>query len=83
MSHHLIEVAGPAVRMTTGNSMPMHMGHDYDDRPGHMDHMGATTRITFAKSGTYTFKTVAGEDYMSGVHTIGPDNHLRLTVTVA
>jgi len=82
MPHHLIKVSGHSVRMSSGESMPMHMGHDYDEAPGHMDHMGATTKVVFASAGTYRFKTVAGEDYMAGVHTVGPDNQLRLTVTV-
>jgi hypothetical protein len=81
MPHRLVQLGGPRVRMHNGDSMPMHMGRG-DDGPGRMDHMGATTKITFSKAGTYRFKTVAGEDYMSGFRTIGPDNLLRLTVTV-
>jgi hypothetical protein len=40
--------------------------------------------VTFAKPGTYTFGTKAGEDY-KGVnsHTVGPDNVLSLVVHVA
>jgi hypothetical protein len=38
--------------------------------------------VTFTKPGVYTFTTKAGEDYMSGVKTIGEDNVLKLTVTV-
>jgi hypothetical protein len=45
--------------------------------------MGASVKVTFSKAGTYLFKTKAGEDYMPGVKTIGEDNILRLTVTVA
>ncbi len=82
MPHHLLRVSGPGVRMHNGSSMPMHMGSYDDDHPGHMDHMGATTTIGFPKAGVYRFKTVAGEDYMSGIHTIGSDNQLRLTVIV-
>lgn len=33
--------------------------------------MGATTTAFFARAGTYVFITGAGEDYMSGFHTIG------------
>jgi hypothetical protein len=35
--------------------------------------MGSRTKVTFAKAGTYTFTTKAGEDFMSGVKTIGED----------
>jgi hypothetical protein len=38
--------------------------------------------VTFARAGVYTFKTVAGEDYMKGVKTTGADNVLKLVVTV-
>jgi hypothetical protein len=44
--------------------------------------MSATLRVTFPKAGVYTFTTKVGEDYMSGVKTIGEDNVLRLTVVV-
>jgi plastocyanin len=43
---------------------------------------GATVKISFARAGVYTFGTVAGEDYMKGVKTIGEDNVLKLVVTV-
>jgi plastocyanin len=43
---------------------------------------GATLKVTFAKAGVYTFGTVAGEDYMKGIKTIGEDNVLKLVVTV-
>ena len=41
-----------------------------------------TLAVTFTKPGVYKFTTKAGEDFMSGVKTIGEDNVLRLTVTV-
>lgn len=48
-----------------------------------MSHIGAKAQVTFPHTGTYTFTTRAGEDYMKGVKTIGADNALKLTVTVA
>jgi hypothetical protein len=45
--------------------------------------MSAQAKVFFAKKGTYRFKTKAGEDYMSGMKTVGPDNVLRLTVVVS
>jgi hypothetical protein len=68
MLHTLVQLSGPAVRMRNGN--------------GVMNHMGATTTVVFARAGTYVFKTKAGEDYVSGVKTVGEDNVLRLTVKV-
>jgi len=50
---------------------------------GMMGHMGATASVSFAASGTYRFTTRAGEDYMRGMKTLGPDNVLRLTVVVS
>ena len=50
---------------------------------GMMPHTGAALQVTFAKKGTYTFKTVAGEDYMKGIKTTGKDNVLELVVTVS
>jgi len=47
-----------------------------------MSRMGAVATVTFGKSGTYRFTTKAGEDYMAGVKTIGPDNILTLVVHV-
>jgi hypothetical protein len=47
-----------------------------------MKHMGATAYVGFPTKGTYVFTTKAGEDYMSGVKTIGEDNVLKLVVTV-
>jgi hypothetical protein len=68
MPHTLVQKSGAAVRFR-GNPA--------------MRHMGASTRITFLKAGIYRFGTKAGEDYMSGVKTIGEDNVLRLTVIVS
>ena len=49
-----------------------------------MNHPGSQATMVFPTAGTYTFKTVAGEDYPSaaGLTTVGEDNVLRLTVTV-
>ncbi len=66
MPHTLVQLAGTHVALGTPR----------------MAHMGASTRITLTKPGTYRFGTKAGEDYTSGVKTIGEDNVLRLTVTV-
>ena len=53
------------------------MGH-----MGMMDRTSAVMNVTCTKAGTYHFRTHAGEDYMSGVKTVGPDNVLKLTVVV-
>ena len=82
MPHTLIRVSGPSVRMRNGSTMGMGMGIHRKAAPGVMNHMGATTTAFFTHAGTYVFKTRAGEDYMSGMRTIGEDNILRLTVTV-
>ena len=42
----------------------------------------ASVKVVFAKAGVYTFGTVAGEDYVKGIKTIGEDNVLKLVVTV-
>jgi plastocyanin len=70
MPHRLIQTGGPKVKPYTVSA-------------GMMGHMGATVRVSFPASGTYHFTTHAGEDYMRGVKTAGPDNVLRLTVTVS
>ena len=67
MPHKLIQLAGPKARLIA---------------PA-MNHMSAQAKIIFAKKGTYKFRTKAGEDYMEGIKTVGPDNVLRLTVTVS
>jgi hypothetical protein len=72
MSHTLVELSGPAARMT-GGMMP---------KMGMMGKKVSTMKVSFPKAGTYHFRTHAGEDYMAGVKTTGPDNVLRLTVVV-
>jgi len=67
MPHKLIQLAGPKAKLVT---------------PA-MKHMSAQAKVVFAKKGTYRFTTKAGEDYMKGMKTTGPDNVLRLTVTVS
>jgi plastocyanin len=47
-----------------------------------MGHMSATVKVVFRTAGVYVFRTKAGEDYMSGVKTIGEDNVLTLKITV-
>ena len=67
MPHKLLQLAGPKAKLIA---------------PA-MRHMSAQAKITFAKKGTYKFTTKPGEDYMKGIKTIGPDNVLKLTVTVS
>ncbi len=67
MPHKLIQLVGPAVKLSGAA----------------MNHMGATARVTFLKKGTYRFGTKPGEDYMKGIKTVGPDNVMRLIVTVS
>jgi plastocyanin len=69
MPHKLIQKSGPAAVRGKRN----------------MNHMSASVKVVFSHPGTYRFVTKAGEDYpsMSGMKTIGEDNHLRLTVTVS
>jgi plastocyanin len=68
MPHKLVLTSGPALTYT---------------RPALLGRMGASTRITFAKVGVYHLTTKPGEDYMTGVKTVGADNVLRLTVHIA
>jgi len=68
MPHKLVQTGGPAVRFLGSPAMR---------------HMSASVKALFAKVGVYRFTTKAGEDYMSGVKTIGEDNVLRLTVVVS
>ena len=82
MPHKLIETSGPAVtftRLTAG----MGMGLKGTFPPAMLARMGSSSKVTFTKAGVYKFTTKAGEDYMTGVKTIGEDNVLRLTVTVS
>lgn len=86
MSHSLVKVVGPAVRfvnLKTGTASGG-MGTAGKAAPGAMMHMGASTKVFFAKPGVYRFVTKPGEDYpgMSDMKTVGEDNVLRLTVTV-
>jgi hypothetical protein len=66
MPHRLIQVSGPKVPLQTPN----------------MHTMGARAQFVLVGKGIYKFKTRAGEDYpsMGEMHTVGPDNVLRLTI---
>ena len=66
MPHTFVQLAGPATVLK-------HVV---------MGRMGAIASATFRSTGTYRFTTKAGEDYMSGVKTIGADNVLTLVVHV-
>ena len=68
MPHTLVQLSGPRVSL----GQPK------------LGHMGASTRFTLLRPGTYRFGTKAGEDYpgMGEPETIGKDNVLRLTVVV-
>ena len=68
MPHKLVKLAGPAVKVV--------------GKPN-MNHMSATLRVKFSKAGVYKFTTKPGDDYMSGMKTVGEDNILRLTVKVS
>lgn len=67
MPHRLVELSG--------RKLTLHGAE--------MAKMGAQTSFTLTKPGTYKFTTKAGEDYTSGVKTIGEDNVLTLTVVVS
>ena len=68
MPHTLIQLAGPKVAF----------GHAL------LNHMGASTKFTLSKPGTYRFGTKAGEDYKGmAMKTIGEDNVLRLIIVVS
>jgi hypothetical protein len=83
MPHKLVVTSGPAVtytRLAAGvHGMPVKGIFP----PAMLGRMGSATRITFAKAGVYHLTTKAGEDYMAGIKTTGPDNVLRLTVHIA
>jgi plastocyanin len=83
MAHTLVKTSGPAVAIVSLKTGTMGMGMHMSSMPGAMTHMGASTKVTFSKAGVYRFTTRAGEDYMSGMKTIGPDNILRLRVAVS
>jgi hypothetical protein len=67
MPHRLVLTSGPALRITNAT----------------LKHMGASVKLTLTKTGIYHFTTKPGEDYMSGVKTIGEDRILKLTVIVS
>jgi len=66
MSLLVVDTGGPTLRIANAT----------------LNHAGAPLKVTFTKPGVYHFTTKAGEDYTSGVKTIGEDNVLRLTVVV-
>lgn len=66
MPHTLVQVSGPKAAVAG-----LKMGH-----------MHASAHVGFRSKGTYLFKTRAGEDYMTGIKTVGADNVLKLVVTV-
>jgi hypothetical protein len=66
MPHRLISVTGPQPQFANPN----------------MTHMGARSTVTFPAAGTYVLQTKAGEDYTTGIKTIGPDNTIRIKVVV-
>jgi hypothetical protein len=82
MPHVLVQTSGPARARIV--RLPGMMGGMATTLRGAglMAHMGASVRATLPKRGVYTFTTKAGEDYMAGVRTLGPDNVLRLKVLV-
>jgi plastocyanin len=82
MPHKLVETSGPAVTFTR-LKIGMGMGLKGTFGPAMLAHMGSSSKITFSKPGVYKFTTKAGEDFMSGIKTIGEDNVLRLTVIVS
>jgi plastocyanin len=67
MPHQIVRVAGPQAQFVGAA----------------MKHMGARSTVTFPTPGTYSLTTKAGEDYMKGVQTLGPDNTLRIKVVVS
>ncbi len=85
MPHQLVRLSGPrAAYQLTSAGAPM-QGAGMLKAPyasGMMPHSASTLRVTFPAKGVYVFRTKAGEDYMKGINTTGPDNVLRLTVTV-
>ena len=67
MPHQLMMVSGPTAQLAGAA----------------MNHMGASSSVTFPSPGQYVLTTKAGEDYTKGVTTIGPDNTLKIKVLVA
>ncbi len=78
--------AGGSLNMQNNDVMPhkllLSSGGSVPISGALMNHMGATSSVTFPTAGTYTFTTKPGEDYMPGVTTVGEDNTLKLTVVV-
>ena len=66
MGHRLLQLVGPTVGLVGRN----------------MNKMGAHATLVLSKPGAYVFGTKEGNDYYKGVVTTGPDNILRLVVTV-
>ncbi|HEY6015693.1 MAG TPA: hypothetical protein VIU16_02815 [Gaiellaceae bacterium] len=85
MPHLLLQRGGPkvAVHRLSGSMGSMGNMATTLRGPGLMAHMGASVEISFPRAGTYVFTTKAGEDYMSGIETVGEDNVLALKVVVA
>jgi plastocyanin len=84
MPHKLVVTSGPAVTITRLNAgmAGTGMGAKGPFAPAMLARMGSSSKVTFTKAGVYKLTTKPGEDYMSGVKTIGDDNVLKLTVTV-
>jgi plastocyanin len=82
MPHKLVETSGRPV-VYTRITMGAPMGAKKIFPPAMLARIGATSKITFSKVGVYRFTTNAGDDLMSPVATIGPDNVLHLTVRVS
>lgn len=84
MFHKLVKVSGPAIAFKlVKTGMPMMHSVKLPWAPGMMGRPGATVTMTFRTAGTYTLKTVFGEDYMPVGETVGEDHVLKLVVTVS
>lgn len=84
MPHKLIETSGPTVkiiRLSAGMAGAMRLNGTFP--PAMMASMNSVAQVTFGKPGVYKFTTQAGEDYVSGIKTVGNDNVLKVTVTVS
>jgi plastocyanin len=67
MPHRLVVQSGP----------PLHLVKAL------MGRMGASSTVMFPAAGVYHLTTKAGEDYMKGITTVGPDNTLKIKVVVS
>jgi len=67
MPQRLVRVAGPRAQLLTAA----------------MNHVGARSTVAFPTAGTYSLTTRPGEDYTAGIHTVGPDNTLRIKVVAS